>query len=376
MNKSPNSLNSGRAVLVLLIFICVIIAGAVLKITSSVILPFVIAVLLSFVMFPLVKALDKIHCPRFISILLVIIVIVSGMYLFGMVLFTSGRMIVEQIPQYGDRFQIIYNQIAVLFDLPNNEELSLWQNLWDQEAIRNFVRDFTISFSNTSLHFITAMVLIVLFLVFILMEASFFKQKLTTAFEDRIERIEHMGNEIINQITRYLGAKFLFSLANGFVYAVGFSLVGLEFAIVWGAIQFLMNFIPTLGSIVAGVGISLFALIQFWPNPAPIIIVIAIILVVNLILSNILDPKIIGDHVGISPLVILISLSIWGFIWGFVGMLIAVPMTVIIKIICESFPFLEPVSILIGSRRSVQAKKAESETDRSETENSEEAPAE
>jgi len=78
-------------------------------------------------------------------------------------------------------------------------------------------------------------------------------------------------------------------------------------------------------------------------------------------LCNVLDPKIIGDNVGISPLVILVSLSIWGYIWGFAGMLIAVPMTVIIKIICENIPIMEPVSILIGSRKSVRAKKTENE---------------
>jgi predicted PurR-regulated permease PerM len=122
-----------------------------------------------------------------------------------------------------------------------------------------------------------------------------------------------------------------------------------------------MNFIPTLGSIAAGVGISLFAIIQFWPEPGPIIIVIIIILAVNLILCNIFDPKIVGDNVGISPLVVLVSLSIWGYIWGFAGMLLAVPMTVIIKIICENIPIMEPVSILIGSRKSVLAKKAENE---------------
>lgn len=143
------------------------------------------------------------------------------------------------------------------------------------------------------------------------------------------------------------------------IFAVGFYLVGLEFAILWGVLQFLLNFIPNLGSITAGIIISLFAFVQFSPNPVPIIIVIAIILAVNLFLSGLLDPKIIGEHVGISPLVVLISLVVWGWIWGFTGMVIAVPMTVIIKIVCENIPFMEPVSILLGTRKSVRSKKAE-----------------
>jgi len=361
MNKIFRTFHSGRAVFFMMIFLCTIIAIAVLKIAATVILPFTIALLLAFVMFPAIKMFDKLRIPRFFSILIIVIIIVAGMYIFGMVLFTSGRMIVAQLPNYEDRFIEIYNWVADLFDLPNDEDLNLWQNLWGQEGIRNFVRDFTISSSNTFLKFLSSAVLVVLFIVFILMEAGFIKRKLILAFENRIERIDRIGNDVIAQVTRYLTAKFLFSLANGVIYAVGFSLVRLDFAIVWGVIQFLMNFIPTLGSIAAGVGISLFALIQFWPDPGPIIIVIAIILGVNLILSNILDPKIIGDHVGLSPLIILVSLSIWGYVWGFAGMLLAVPMTVIIKIICENVPILEPVSILIGSRKSVLAKKTDSE---------------
>jgi len=353
--------HSGRAVFFLMVFICVIIAVAVLKIASTVVLPFTIALLLAFVMYPIIKGLDKIRCPRVISILLVIAIIISGLYIFGVVLFSSGRMVIAEWPKFEYRFTQIFNQIAQLFDLPNNEELSFWQNLWAQAGIRTFVRDFTISSSNTFLRFISSAVLVVLFIIFILMEASFINQKIIVAFENRIGRIGRMGNELIQQVTRYLTAKFLISLANGIIFAVGFSLIGLEFAIVWAVIQFLLNFIPTLGSIVAGVIISLFALIQFWPEPAPIIAVVAIILGVNLILSNIFDPKIVGDHVGISPLVILVSLSIWGFIWGFAGMVLAVPMTVIIKIICENVPMLEPVSILIGSRKSVLAKRAEQE---------------
>jgi len=371
MNNAQKTFHSGRAIFFLMVFICIIAAAAVLKIASSVILPFTIAAFLAFVMFPLIQALDKIKCPRIISILLVIIIIVSGLYVFGVVLITSGRMIVEQYPQYEGRIKIIYDWIANLFDLPNDEAVSLWQNLWDQVAIRSWVRHFTFSLSNISVRFLSSAVLVVLFMVFILMEASIFRKKLITAFRKRIGRIDRMGNEVITQVSRYLGAKFLISLANGVIFAVAFYFIGLEFAIVWGVVQFLLNFIPTLGSIVAGVVISLFALLQFWPDPAPIILIVAIVLSVNMILGNILDPKIIGDHLGISPLIILASLSIWGYIWGFAGMVIAVPMTVIIKIICENIPIMEPVSILLGSRKSVRAKykpkTAKTENNPSET---------
>jgi len=352
------SFNSGRANFFLLVLICCFLIGAVLKIASSVILPFIIAVLLAFVMYPLVKGLDKIHCPRVLSILLVVLIIVTGLYIFGMVIFTSGRILVAHYPNYENRLKEIYNWIAQSFGLPFDEGLSFFDNMWGQLGIRTWVYKFTFSFSSIFVKFLQNAVLVVIFVVFVLLEASFFKEKLEVAFENRADRINKMGHDLMAQVTRYLTAKFFISLANGIIFAVSFHVVGLEFAIMWGVIQFLLNFIPTIGSIVVAVGISLSALVQFWPDPAPIIIVLIIVLAVNVVLGYFLDPKIIGDHVGISPLMIMVSLLIWGWIWGFAGMLIAVPMTVIIKIVCENIPIMSPVSTLIGSRKSVQAERA------------------
>jgi len=344
-----------------MVFICCVIAAAVLKIAAGVILPFTIAILLAFVMYPFVKFMDKRRVPRIISILLVIIIMVAGMYIIGIVLFTSGKMIVAHYPSYEQRINYIYNYIAELFDLPNDSALSIWQNLWDQVAIRTFVRSFTLSLSNFVLSFFSNAVIIILFMIFILLEASFFKEKLEAAFESRSQQIHKMGHDLMDQITRYLTAKFFISLANGIIFAVSFSFIGLEFAIVWGVLQFIMNFIPNIGSIVMGVAISLFAFVQFWPAPTPIILIIVVILGVNM-LCNVFDPKIVGDHVGISPLIVLVSLVIWGYIWGFAGMILAVPMMVIIKIICENIPIMEPVSILLGTRKSILVRKAELET--------------
>jgi len=291
---------------------------------------------------------------------LVVLLIITGMYILGMVLFSSGRMIIMYLPKYESRFNEIYNWLARLLDLPNNQELSFWQNLWGQEVIRTFARKFTFSFSNIFFKFISSALLVLLFLVFLLLEASFFREKLIIAFENRIGRIDRMGNDIIYQVARYLTAKFIISLGNGVVLAVCLSFARLEFAIVWGVIQFIMNFIPALGSIFVGVIVSFFALLQFWPEPGPVILVISIILATNLI-TYVLDPKIIGDNMRISPLVVLASVAIWGYIWGFAGMILAVPMMVIIKIVCENIPIMEPISILMESKRTTYARKAESE---------------
>jgi predicted PurR-regulated permease PerM len=349
--------NIRRATFFLLVFISCIFAGAVLKLAASVILPFTIAILLSFIAYPLMKLLDKYKIPRFLSIFLIVILITIGLVAFGIVLFNSGWAILSMYPKYEERLTEIYIWIAQLFELPYDESISFWQNLWGQFGVRAWIFDFTRTSSNSVLSFTSSAFLVIFFIVFILLEASVFREKLETAFEGKSGQINKMGRDLMDQVTRYLVAKFFISLANGVIFAVAFHLVGLEFAIVWGVIQFIMNFIPNLGSIITGVGISLFALVQFWPSPGPIIAVVIIVLAVNMILGNIIDPKIIGEHVGISPLIVLVSLVIWGWIWGFAGMILSVPMTVIIKIVCENIPIMEPVSVFLGTRRSVLAKK-------------------
>lgn len=353
--------NSGRAVFFLMVFICAVIIAAVLKIAATVILPLTIAFLLAFVMYPIVKWLDKRKIPRFVSIILVVVIIAAGLYIFAMVIYTSGSNILSIYPKYEYRLTEIYIQVARIFELPYNEYLSFWENLWGQLGIRSWVRGFALSFSNFFFQFMSNAVLVVLFIVFILLEASNIRGKLDTAFEGRAERINQMGHELTSQVMRYLTAKFFLSFATGLLIGIGLRLIGLEFAILWGVVAFILNFIPNLGSIAAGVITSLFALVQFWPNPVPVIMVVALILAVNMIIGNFLDNIIIGDSVGISPLIVLISLGVWGYIWGFAGMILSVPMTVIIKIVCENIPMLEPVSVLIGTRKSVQFKKAEHE---------------
>jgi len=360
MNKLAKPFHSGRAIFSLLMLICFILIGAVIKIAAKVLLPLTMAILLAFIMYPLIKFFEKKRIPRIISILLVVIMIVAGFYLFGIVLFQTGNNILAKYNTYEGKMTEIYKNIAPIFNLPFDETLSFRKNLWGQLGIRTWVQQFAVSFSKIFFNFTSNALLVILFMVFILLEAGYFKIKLETAFSKNSEQINKMGHDLMSQVTRYLTAKFFFSLANGIVFYVAFRLIGLDFAIGWSVIQFVMNFIPTLGSIVTAVGVSLFALIQFWPNPTPIILIVAVILAVNIV-CTILDPRVIGEHVGISPFMILVSLGIWSWLWGFAGMVLAVPMTVIIRIVCENIPILEPVSIMIGSRKSVLAKKAEQE---------------
>jgi predicted PurR-regulated permease PerM len=368
MKDRFNSLKLGRANLFLVAFIALVLAGAVLKLTAPVILPFTIAFLLAFVMEPMVRFLQQWHIPRIFSILLAVGVIIAGLYLLGMVLFSSGRTILSLYPKYENKLTEIYAGVADFFELSYDEHLTFIENLWGQLGVRTRIRNITFFLSNSFIVFLGDALMVVLFVVFLLIEAAHFKEKIDLAFEDKWSgQIKKISDDVIRQITRYLSAKFFISLATGTAVAIGLQLTGLEFALVWGVIQFILNFIPNIGSIAAGAGASLFALLQFWPEPAPIIVVVLIMLGVNITIGNVLEPKIMGDNLGLSPIVVLMSLMIWGWLWGFAGMILAVPMTVIIKIVCENIPFLEPLSILLGSHKALVPKKPEEEAGNNDT---------
>ncbi len=350
--------NSGRSNFYLLGFIALVLAGAVLKITAPVLLPFTIAVLLSFVLEPLVAVLERIRVPRILGILLSILFIGVGLYLVGIILFSSGRTILTLYPKYERRFSEIYSRVAELFSLPYDEHLTFFQNLWGQLGLRVRVQSLAFQLSESSFGFLKDALMVLLFTAFLLLEISHFRDKIELAFEDKLSgRIKKAGSDVVNQVARYLSVKFFISLATGILVTVGLSVVGVDFPIVWGVVSFILNFIPNIGSVAAGAGVGVFALVQFWPEPGPIAGALAVMVGVNMVLGNVLEPKVQGDNLGLSPFVILVSMLAWGWLWGFAGLVLAVPMTVIVKIICENVPVLEPVSIILGSFRAAVHKK-------------------
>ncbi|MDR0473133.1 MAG: AI-2E family transporter [Treponema sp.] len=365
--------HTGRAIFFMMAVITCMLCGAVLKIAASMVVPFLISLFLALVLHPLLTIPKQFRIPRILSVFAATAFIVGGLFFIGVAVFISGKNLVSLYlePEYQKKLTNIYQILAKFFELTFDEDLSFLENLLSQLEIKTRIFMITLSFSNNFFLFARNALMVVFFMVFLLFEASFFSNKLETAFEEKMaDQIKKIGSDIMSQISRYLSIKFIISVGNGLVVGGLLHLTGLEFALVWGILQFILNFIPALGSIAIGFIVSVFALVQFWPDPQPIILVVIIMLGVNIILGTILEPKIMGDNLGLSPFVVILSLIVWGFLWGFIGMILAVPMTVIIKIICENVTVLEPVSIILGSRKAVLKKKQEYETEKPETGNS------
>jgi len=197
---------------------------------------------------------------------------------------------------------------------------------------------------------------IFLTVVFLLLEASSFRTKMRAAFGNRTEMLDKVS-QIAQDVNRYMSIKTWISLATGAGVALFLSILGVDFAVLWGLFAFLLNFIPNVGSILAAVPPSLLAFVQFGPGRAAV--VVGGFLVVNVLIGNFLEPRFMGKGLGLSTLVVFLSLVFWGWVLGPVGMLLSVPLSMAIKIALESSRDMRWLAILLSSESAAKASMRE-----------------
>jgi predicted PurR-regulated permease PerM len=333
----------GRICAVFLGILAVLAVLAVLHFAASVVLPLITAVLVSFVVSPVVSFLHrKLRMPRPIAIILVMLLVMSVMFLIGLFFYSSVQSLYRALPKYSNKFTGILNDVQTRFNLP--------VDYLDDFSWHRTLSSFIFSFSLRFMDFLQGLILMVLFLVFLLFERSQFRPKVRKAFELRtVKKIFAIYVHIASQIGRYLSVKLLISVATGSCVWFTLVVVGVEFAFLWGVITFFFNFIPNIGAIIVTFFIEVFAVLQFYPSLVEAALALGALLVVQQILGNVVEPTLLGGRLNLSPLVIILSLVVWGWIWGVMGMFLAVPLIVAIKIVMENIPFLHPVAILMGS---------------------------
>jgi AI-2 transport protein TqsA len=204
--------------------------------------------------------------------------------------------------------------------------------------------------------------LVLLVMVFFLAEATVFPQKLQYLLEGSARGEERM-NKVVAEIQSYLGIKTVISLATGLLLGVWCWVMGLDFPVLLGLIAFVLNYVPTVGSILAGTPAVLLSLILVG-TLGHALVVTAGYVVVNTVFGNIIEPNLMGRRLGLSPLVVMLSLLFWGWTWGPVGALLSVPLTMVLKIWLENTRDLRWVAVLLD--RTVPAIESETPTVASE----------
>jgi predicted PurR-regulated permease PerM len=202
---------------------------------------------------------------------------------------------------------------------------------------------------------------VLLFMFFILAGSGDFIAKVQRIVSRHQSRaMATMLENIDRRMRQYLIAKTLISLLTGTVTTLTLLILGVDFALVWGFLTFLLNFIPTIGSIVAVFFPFLFSLLQFETFTIPLLVLIILSVLQNSI-GNVLEPRFMAHSLDLSPLLVLVSLILWGWMWGIWGMVLSIPIMATIKIICENVETLAPVAALMSGRvedRKVKKKDA------------------
>ena len=335
-----------KTLLGLLGFLSAIALCSVLHVASNVFIPLVIAWFILQVLSPVLKIGRTLRLNAWLNVALVFAILA----VFGLVGF---RFIAAQVVEFA--------QVYALY----SDKLTEWISHVMQvlgvppEAVRNFdwlgiLKDNAKNISSLIIALSSKFVLTFVFLMFMLVEAPYLDDKVNKAFGRNSGRVMKILNTISEQVSRYLGTLALISLATGICAWIALTALDVQLAAGWGVLTFLLNFIPTVGSIIATIPPVVMAIIQFSPGLFKPVIVLVSLTAIQVTIGNIITPKVVGDRLGVSPVMILLSLLLWGMIWGIPGALLSTPIISIIKIVCENIPLLRPIAILIGSGESVR----------------------
>jgi len=302
----------------------IIVAG--MRAAASIINPILIAVFLSSLCAPLLYWLQRRGVPNGFAVAAIVLGLLVVALLLMIFVGRSLNTLAQQLPVYQERLTAL---IAQAFDRLNTLGLDMTKSpLTDYVTPRKFMSLVSYGLSIFRGVF-TNLFLIMLFILFILLETAGFPRKLQAAFPDPEGTLGHFRTMTAN-VNRYMGFKALFSLATGVSLWILLALIGVEFAGTWGVLAFFLNFIPAIGSIIAAIPAILWALVQLG-LPSALLTLLAY-LAVNIIIGNLLEPKFMGRKLGLSPLVVILSMIFWGWVLGPIGMVLSVPLTMIGKI--------------------------------------------
>ena len=359
MSEKPDK--SMKTIKMVLIMLLVILVLAVSKAAMTV----SIRILLSFFVFllvlPLATALEKAKFPQWLATVISILVIVVVVVFFVWFVFFSVEMLMEKVPGYAARINdldvILKGMTSRWIEIP--DDMSFFSSLkidWVGSIIMPALR----LVSSSAISILSNVLLIILMTTFLLSERHVIVPKLMNFVSDNDDdKIATIWSRIVKQVSKYISIKVLISFVTGILFYVVALIVNLDFAPLWGVMAVVLNFIPTIGSIIITALMILMSIIQFAPAFGPILFVAISTIAIQNIIGNFLDPKLSGNSLNLSAFVILVGLGIFGFVWGIVGMFLAVPLLSVLQIVFANIDETRPIAMLMSSGRSYRHQMSE-----------------
>ncbi|MDQ3022338.1 MAG: AI-2E family transporter [Bacteroidota bacterium] len=325
---------------------------------SSILIPFVLALIISFVFEPFFSWLKSKKVPSIIAIIIILISIIIIANIASVFIVASVNSFSSNFSVYEEKFLIYINQLIVSLNLSPQEIQSMNEflnikNLLTEGFITSFIAGFVTGFITIFGDFI----LILLYVIFILSELGSIKERVKIAFkDDRAASIAQNLDTIFKNVRTYISGKTIISLILGIISGFVLWIFGVDFFFIWAFLIFITHYIPNIGAVI---GVTLPAIVMFlqFDNIITPIIVTIILIALDNVIGNIIEPKILGDRLNLSPLLLLLSLFAGEYVWGIVGMVLSVPIVSMLKIVLMNFESTKPVAILMSYKPAIIRKK-------------------
>ena len=328
------SLESNRIITGSLFILAVIAVAFILNFTQPIMVPFVLALLIRILIDPIIDFQTQyLNVHRIVAVFVSLCLIVFLFIIIVPFIFSSVVTFLESADDYNAKVLIL---LDIIISKLQNFDLNV-----DRDTIRNSLinlplLDWASTILSNSANFISKFFLVVIMTLFLLLGK---KSKETSS----------QWNDIIGHVKKYIFTKFLTSTATGVLAGLIYWFLGMELAFIFGTLTFILNFIPVIGSVIAVLLPIPIAVLQF-PELSQVMLIILLPTVVHTLIGNILEPKIFGEAFGLHPITIILSLIFWGMIWGIIGVLLAAPITAIIKISFERFESTKQIARLLEGK--------------------------
>lgn len=315
---------------------------------QSLIIPFILALLLWFLIRKIRHFMNRSSLikkiPGWIKNLLVSGIIMVLLSLISKVLLNNINILAKNYAAYESNIELIIAEINAMLNINLVEYLKTNASDFDFGFVLKSI------FNSVSELFGSAL-LIVIYALFIFLEETNFNKKMIKAFGDseNFGEITSILSQIEHSIGNYIGLKTMVSLMTGIVSYIALAIIDIDSPLFWAFLIFILNFIPTVGSMVATLFPATFCLLQFGGFQEALL-VLGIVGAIQLLVGNLIEPKIMGSSLNISPLLAIFALSFWGVLWGITGMIISVPVTVIIVIILSHFDKTKAIAIMLSDK--------------------------
>ena len=317
----------------------VVIAG--MQAATSLLVPFLLAAFIAIICLPPLNWLTRHNIPAGIAVLIITLALLLLGSLIGAFVGASVADFSHNLPSYQARLNDqTASLLAWLASLGLDLNSQLWRENLDPSAAMGMAGNLLSGLGNV----LANTFLIVLTVIFLLIEATALPNKWAAIGKDAPATAGF--GKFLESVNAYMAIKGWVSFATGAIIAIWLAILDVDYPLLWGLLAFLFNFVPNIGSIIAAIPAVLLALVQFGPGAA--IAAGAGYLAVNIVMGNVVEPRFMGKGVGLSTLVVFISLVFWGWVLGPVGMLLSVPLTMVVKLALEARQDTHWIAVLLG----------------------------